>query len=64
MMDLNLLPGNKSINMLTVGVSPLYNDVAVAAFLGCSLPLVNTIHVEDYNSSLRPANYILYDSLK
>jgi hypothetical protein len=63
-MDLNLLSRNKSINTLTVGVSPPYNDVAVAAFLGRSLPSVNTIHVEEYDSSLRPANYILYDRLK
>ncbi|KAG1785182.1 uncharacterized protein HD556DRAFT_1450934 [Suillus plorans] len=63
-MDLDLLPRNKWINTLTVGVSPPYNDVAVAAFLGRSLPSVNTIHVEDYDSLLRPANYILYDRLK
>ncbi|KAG1856495.1 hypothetical protein C8R48DRAFT_775905 [Suillus tomentosus] len=37
-MDLDLPPRNKLINVLTVEVSPPYNDVAVAAFLGHSLP--------------------------
>ncbi|KAG1855077.1 hypothetical protein C8R48DRAFT_776477 [Suillus tomentosus] len=60
-LDLNLLPVNKLLNTLTVGVTPPYNDVAVATFFARSLPNLTDVYVEPTNSNIFEPNYITHD---
>ncbi|KAG2108247.1 uncharacterized protein F5147DRAFT_773831 [Suillus discolor] len=60
-LDLNLLPINKLINTLTVGVTPPYNDVALATFFACSLPNLTDVYLESSNSNIFEPHYISHD---
>lgn len=47
--------------MLTVGVTPPYNDVAVTTFFAQSLPNLTDVYIEPTNPNISEPHYITHD---
>jgi hypothetical protein len=60
-LDFDILPVNKCITSLNVGISPPYNHYAVAHFLSRALPNLCRTHIEYLDLALSRHNHILAD---